>query len=65
MKVEKRHRYVSDSGPHATQHDDDTPPALASAENEGWPACSAWRRIDVGHAPDTTPRERIPPDTQE
>lgn len=57
MQVEMRHRYVSDSGSHATRYDDDTPTALASTENEGWPACSSSGRIDAAPVPDTTPRE--------
>lgn len=60
MKVEKRHRYVSDSGPRAIRHND-TVTVLASAAHEDMPACSASRRIDVAQASDTTSRERIPP----
>lgn len=65
MKMEKRHRYVSASGPHAVRHDHDTTFALASAENEGWPACFAWQRADATPTPGIAPDERIPSDPSE
>lgn len=61
MTVEKRHRYVSDSGSHAIRRDDDFVTALANAAHEDLPAFSASRRIDAAQASDTTSRERIPP----
>lgn len=65
MKVEKRHRYVSESGPHTPRHDDDTHTALSSAENEGWPTCATSRQSEAAVAQDTMPRERIPPGARE
>jgi hypothetical protein len=60
MRAGHDHRGTSASFPAADRNDDGTLLALASAENEGWPASPERNGIDVLRAADTTPREQLP-----